>query len=118
MHRSGLTTIECLIALVVFTLGILGAVATTALALRLQALGDRAVAASRLSGNVLDSLKSVLAERGGGCDAIGGGTTTLPLGVLATWRVAPESGGLGITLSLKQGARPVTESVWTFTPCR
>lgn len=118
MHRSGLTTIECLMALVVFTLGVLGAVATTALAIRVQASGDRAAAAGRLSGNVLDSLQSVFTERGGRCDAIGGGASTDSRGTVARWQVDPETGGLGITLTLAQAARTVAETVWTFTPCR
>jgi len=117
---DGLTTIECLVALVVFTVGVLGAAAATALALRVEGGGARVAAAARLAGSVLDSLRGELLAQGNRCSAIGAGSAAGSHGIVARWTVAASDGGreVGLVLSFPFPGRVAAETVWTFLPCR
>jgi hypothetical protein len=121
MNRDdiGLTTIECLVALVVFAVGVLGAAATIALALRAEAAGAHAATAARLAGTVLDSLRGVLDAQGGRCSAVASGSAMGTPGTGARWEVSPAVGGqeVNLVLSFPSVGRVSAETAWTFLPC-
>jgi hypothetical protein len=112
-HRNGTSTIECLVAVVVFTVGSLGAVATTGLGLRLAGAGDRAAAAARLARSVFDTLRS--GGPPGPCP--GPGLRTDPSGDSASWSVYPAPGGRDLILVLG-GTGIGRDTVRGFLPCR
>jgi hypothetical protein len=118
--NDGLTTVECLIALLILAIGVLGSAATTALALRAEAAGERAATAARLVGSVLDSLRGVVAAGGGRCSGVGSGSVTGTHGTAGRWAVAQTAGGREVALVLAFPAmgRVRAETAWTFLPCR
>ena len=119
LGTSGLTTVECLVALLLATSGLLGAVGTVALSVRLEGRGSSAAAAARWSLAVLDSLQGVAGRAGGHCAAIGSGGSTGPRGASARWTVLPA--GRGVALSLQLAYPTVTgphvDSVLGFISC-
>ena len=116
----GFTTIECLVALVVFAVGVLGAAGTMALAWRIEMAGERAAVAARIGGSLLDSLRGVVTAGEGHCVGLSGGAQQGPHGTRAGWTTAPATGGLevSLTLSFRSLAATSTDTVWTFIPCR
>jgi hypothetical protein len=117
--NTGLTTVECLVALMVFTVGVLGAAATTALALRAEAAGERAATAARLAGTVLDSLRGAVDAQGGRCFGVASGSAMGSHGTAARWVVSPAGGGreVNLVLSFSSMGRVSAETAWTFIPC-
>lgn len=88
MHRShsGFSTVEVLVALIVFDLGLLGAVSTTALTARLLT-----EARNRARGTVaiterIELVRST-AQAPGGCVTLTGGTQSLGVGLSEQWTV-------------------------------
>lgn len=119
LGTSGLTTVECVVALLLATCGLLGAVGTVALSIRLEGRGSRSAAAARWSLSVMDSLRGAAARSGGQCAAIGSGTSTGPRGASARWTA--RAAGRGVALSLQLTYPTVTgvhvDSVPGFIPC-
>ncbi len=117
--NTGLTTVECLVALLIFAVGVLGAAATTALALRAEAAGERAATAARLAGTVLDSLRGALDAQGGRCSAVASGSAIGTPGTGARWDISPAAGGreVNLVLSFPSMGRASAETAWTFLPC-
>ena len=116
---GGFTTVECLVALIVFAVGVLGAAGTMALAWRAEMAGERAALAARLGGSVLDSLRGVVVADGGRCDQLAGGVSDGPHGIRAAWAVLPSASGREaiLTLSFRSLAVTATDTAWTFIPC-
>jgi Tfp pilus assembly protein PilV len=120
LGRDGLTTVECLIALVVFTVGMLGAAGTTALAVRQGAAGTRAASAARLAVATLDSLRGSVSAAGGRCSALASGSATGQHATSAEWTVSPERAGRAVRLTVSY---PTTsgrhrDALWSFLSCR
>lgn len=117
---SGFSTIEVMVALVVFTIGVLGAAGTLALAWRTEMAGERASVASRVAGSVLDSLRTEVLHRQGRCTAVSAGTARGPHATSVSWRPSASAGGREIWLTLSFGslAATATDTVWSFVPCR
>ncbi len=102
MLRSthGSSTIESLVALIVFAVGALGASGVMALSLRLSTEGDRAAAAARLLSDEANRLRASLSANGGRCSGVAGSSRQTPLGVLATSAVSPVQGGLSLRIAV------------------
>lgn len=117
---DGFTTVECLVALIVFAVGVLGTAGAMALAWRAETAGERAALAARLGGSLLDSLRGVVVADGGRCDGLSGGGSDGPRGIRATWSVVPSAAGREtiLTLSFRSLAGTATDTAWTFIPCR
>lgn len=116
----GFSTIEVMVALVVFTIGVLGAAGTVVLAWRTEMAGERASVASRVAGSVLDSLRTEVLHRQGRCTGMVAGADSGPHGTSVSWRTRVSAGGreIWLTLSFASLAAIVTDTVWSFVPCR
>lgn len=115
-RSAGFSTIECLIALVILSLGVLGSAGTMGLAVRSVHAGAAASAAARLVTSIRDSLAL---EAGVGCDRVGPGSAQGPTAVRADWRAAATSGGTNVELTV---TRPglghwATDTLVLFLPC-
>ena len=91
--QQGFTTIDCLVAMVVFTIGALGAATTAALAIRLAHEGSQMARAGRL---VADESARITADIAGAAGACSGATPGARLGqsgiqLISTLR--PAAGG-------------------------
>lgn len=93
----GFSTIECLIALLVFSIGALGSVGTVALSLRTAQEGTAATAVARRAASVLDSLRAAVASPGAPCSGVTAGAVTTTAGEVR-WQLAPATGGRLIDL--------------------
>jgi hypothetical protein len=116
---SGFSTVECLVALMLFALGILGSAGTMAMAIRTVHAGAAAAAAARLVISLKDSLAAVIQE-GGSCAPLGAGTASGPYAVEAAWRTSPAVGGSEIELTVTRPALrgPVVDTIVSFVACR
>jgi Tfp pilus assembly protein PilV len=119
-RRAGFSTIECLIALVVLTIGILGSAGTMGLAVRAVHTGAAAATAARLVVSLRDSLESLVRATGGSCAALAGGSSAGAHAVRATWRAAGGRGGQEIELTVTRFAlrHGAADTVRMFIPCR
>ena len=115
----GFSTIECLVALLVLSVGLLGAAGTMALAWRAEAAGERAGLAAGLAGWVLDSLQAHTLSDQGRCDGLRSGSATGDRGTRANWAATPSRGGREIRLTLvyRSLVATATDSGWEFIPC-
>jgi prepilin-type N-terminal cleavage/methylation domain-containing protein len=115
----GFSIIECLVALVVFAVGVLGAAGTIALAERSGAEGARAVAAAELALVTLDSLR-VASAAGHGCSALAPGVWSGREGTTAQWTIFSTSSGVDVRLVVAyptvRGNR--ADTLWSAFPCR
>jgi len=120
LRQSGFSTVECLMALVVFTLGMLGAVGTVAVSIRLEAQGAVAAEASRWSAGLLDSLRTAVAQSGGRCSAVVSATRSGAHGLSAQWQVRGVAHGAEIQLQLSAPLRGRShrDTLNGFVPCR
>lgn len=96
-HR-GFSTVECLVALVILSIGALGAAATSAYALRTVGEGNRAVRAARLLAAQTGQLRLKVRQASGSCLLLTGGLALGPHGERLTWQVGPAQGGRQLTL--------------------
>jgi hypothetical protein len=94
LSTRGISVIECLVALTVFSVGALGTVGTLALSTRLAGEARRATGAARQLAGELDRLELLVAVSGGACPA----TLPAPLssltGATIVWQAQPAPGGL------------------------
>ncbi len=118
--RSGFSTVEVLMALVVFAIGALGAAGSMALAWRAELAGESAAVAARAAGSVLDSLRAEVTAGAGRCDRLTSGWRIASQQVTLDWSTAPAGGGreIYLGLSLPSIAAAASDTVWTFIACR
>jgi Tfp pilus assembly protein PilV len=117
--QAGFSTIECLLALVILTIGILGSAGTMGLAVRAAHAGAAAATAARLIVSLRDSLQSLVVASGGACSTLAGGSATAAHAVRATWVATVDPGGREIMLRVTRPAlRTATDSLVVFIPCR
>jgi type IV pilus modification protein PilV len=103
--RFAFTLAEVLVAIVVFSVGILGLAATGSF-LVVQVRDAQAIThAATLAGNVLDSLRATP------CSAVAGGTRSLG-GATAVWTAAPAARVIAVTATL---AIPYRRPPWQMT---
>jgi prepilin-type N-terminal cleavage/methylation domain-containing protein len=93
-NRDGLTLAECLVALVLLAVGIMGATGVVAAAWRVERAGDDAALAARRLVSVADSLAGV-----GSCAAIRAGSATWDR-VTVAWAVALRAGHADVKLTV------------------
>ncbi len=97
-HHRGFSTIECLVALVILSVGALGAAVTSAFALRTVGEGNRAVRAARLLAAQTGQLRLQVRQAGGSCLVLTSGQAFGPHGEHLTWQVGAAQGGRHLTL--------------------
>lgn len=117
---GGFTIIECLVALVVFSVGVLAAAGTTALALRAVLEGEGAAAAAGLARSTLDSLRFQVASAGGECSAAASGSASGPRGTTVDWALTAALHGRSLRLVV---AFPTVrgrhaDTLWSHLSCR
>jgi type II secretory pathway pseudopilin PulG len=113
--RSGLTTVECLVALVVFSLGALGAAGTGALALRTAGEGWRASASARVAAARIDSLRLARLP----CGVSRSGSRQLPGGIAEQWSAQAAGRGHVVVVVITRAAPrgPVRDSIESYLTC-
>jgi len=120
LGAGGFSIIECLMALVVFTVGVLAAAGTTALAVRASGEGESAAAAAGLARGTLDSLRYQVAVAGGECAAAASGAGSGPRGTTLAWTVTAAPHGLGVMLIVTfptvRGLK--ADTLWSHLSCR
>lgn len=116
--RRGFSTIEVLIALVIFSVGVLGTLGAMALAWRADLAGETMAAAARVAGSVLDSLRGTVASAGGSCASLSAGRDSSNR-VEVDWLLRPTRGGQEITLVLSWPLPQAqsSDTAWSFLPC-
>jgi hypothetical protein len=92
--------VECLVALVVCSLGALGAAGTAALGVRIAANGNHVAAAARLTEEVVGALRLRLRLAQGSCAALTPGSRIGPSGLAVNTALTPVRGGVGVILTV------------------
>ena len=107
--RSGFSTVESLVALVVLMIGVAGAGASSVLAIR---VAHRAHLRSRLALYAEDRLEWLERQSRDPltCQALADSSLTHPEGILEHWGVVAAPRGWLVTLSLSAPSRPTWEN--------
>ncbi len=121
MARSsrGVSTVECLVALTVFSLGALGAAGTVALGIRASASGNHLGTATRLAQEVIEEAHQRLTMGQQSCAVLGPGRRNGPGGEVVSWGLVAVDGGARLVMALSY-ATPVgqhTDSIKSFLRC-
>lgn len=120
LTARGFSTVECLVALTLFSLGALGAAGTIALGIRTAASGTHLSRATRIAGEVQDMMRYRLRTSQRSCSLVTPGRRIGPAGEVVDWSVAPASGGVRLVISLTY-ATPTghgTDSIPGFLRCQ
>jgi|SRR5690242_13733733 hypothetical protein len=119
-RSAGFSTIECLLALVIFAVGILGSAGTLGLAIRSVQAGAAAASTARLALSLRDSLAARVRAAGDDCGVLAGGRSEAPHGVSASWRVTASGGGSRIELTVSRPGLQglAADTLIAFVPCR
>jgi type II secretory pathway component PulJ len=117
--QDGFTTLEALLALVVFTLGALGATASVAFATRLAQEGSQAARAGRLLQEESARLVAEIAGAGGSCAAARPGSRTGQAGLQLSSTLFPVMRGrdLRMVITYPTAGGPHTDSASGFLVC-
>ena len=91
--QKGFTTIDCLVAMVVFTIGVLGATTTAALAIRLAHEGSQMARAGRLVADESARITADIAGAAGACSGATPGARFGQSGIQLTSTLRPAAGG-------------------------
>jgi len=113
---QGMATLECLVAIVVLALGVLGASATGLLTLRSLREARLDAHAAIHARNRLE----LLVRKGRDpnlCFTLGGGTATHTDGVTERWQTGPTDRGFRVTLELSRGVPPRVDTLTTRIWC-
>lgn len=116
---AGFSTIECLVALVILAVGILGSAGTMGLAVRSVHAGAAASNAARLVLSVRDSLAAQVRLSGGRCGGLTAGGARGPHDVGALWQVSTAAGGATVELTVTRPSLRgrATDTLNAFLPC-
>ena len=118
--ERGFSTVECLIALTLVSVGLLGALGTFSAAIRLGHRGDHAAAGARLLVDAMGRLRAGLERANGRCAPLAGdGVVWAASGERVDWSLDPVAGGLTVrlTLAYPTESREVSDTSWSFLPC-
>lgn len=119
IHRNGFTTVDCLVALILVSVGVLSTTATVALAIRAAAEGSHAARAARLLLAESARLSADLARGGGACAALTPGLRLGQAGLRLFSSATAAAGGrsvqLVVTYPTVRGQH--TDTASTFLPC-
>lgn len=115
---SGFSLVELLLALVVFSIGALGAAGTFAWALRATTAGTHAAHVARLTAMALGTVRGP-AGAGAPCAALPAPSLTGPGGESAVATLAPAAGGVTLLIALRYPAHAGirNDTVWSFVRC-
>jgi hypothetical protein len=116
--RSGTTSIEALVALAVFSIGILGATATMAAGVRALGLGRHTNRLAWRARSIAGMIKAQNATDRR-CAVLTGGVDSLPGGAAVHWSLLPAAGGMYLLLvtSLPPPTLGPGDTAWVFLPC-
>ncbi|MEO8140346.1 MAG: hypothetical protein ABI742_11910 [Gemmatimonadota bacterium] len=118
-RAGGFSTVECLVAITLFSIGALGAAGSTALGVRAYSRGTHVAAAARLAGEVIVDLRHRLRIGQLSCARLSPGSRNTPAGEVVSWALTPVSRGVEVRLALSY-ATPVgqhTDSAEVFLRC-
>jgi Tfp pilus assembly protein PilV len=119
MNRDGFTTVDCLVALTLFSVGVLGTTATVALAIRAAAEGSHAARAARLLLAESARLSANVSRGAGACSAATPGYRLGQAGLRllssATAAVGGQRVQMIVTYPTVRGQH--TDTASTFLPC-
>ncbi len=119
---AGLSTIEVLLAIMVFAIGVLGAAGGLAHGLRATALGSHQAEAARAGASVLAELAVTARQGAAPCAGLPTPGRAGPGGEQATVVLVPQGGGGGVAVQLllrypgPSGNR--TDTLWSFLRCQ
>ena len=117
--RNGFTTVDCLVALILVSVGVLSTTATVALAIRAAAEGSQAARAARLLLSESARLSADLARGAGACAALTPGRRPGQAGLRLFSSATAATGGRSVQLVVVyptvRGQH--TDSASTFLPC-
>jgi hypothetical protein len=111
--------VEALIALVLFTMGVLAVAGVAAASLRSASAGARSGRAAWLALASAGELQR-LAARGGSCAGFSAATRNAPGGTTLSWSFRPEAHGLAVVFvgTYPASGRSRSDTMWSFVPCR
>jgi hypothetical protein len=118
-RAGGFSTVECLIAITLFSVGALGAAGSAALGVRAYSRGTHVAAAARLAGEVIVDLRHRLRIRQLSCNGVSPGSRNAPSGEAVSWVLTSVNRGVEVSLALSY-ATPVgqhTDSAEVFLRC-
>ncbi|HTS89812.1 MAG TPA: hypothetical protein VMG41_15065 [Gemmatimonadales bacterium] len=118
--ERGFSTVECLVAVTLVSVGVLGALGTLSAAIRLGHRGDHAAAGARLLVETMGRLQADLGRANGRCAPLAGdGAVWAGSGERVDWSLVPVAGGLTVrlTLAYPTESREVSDTSWSFLPC-
>lgn len=110
--RGGFTVVELLVAMMVFAIGVLGLVATTATVTRLMGGATRQTLAATTAQSRLEKL------RGSPCATLASGADTVR-GIVSVWTVTPVTRGVNVTetVTFKTSGGSRSRVYMTTIPC-
>jgi Tfp pilus assembly protein PilV len=115
----GVSTVECLVALTLFSLGALGAAGTITLGIRTAATGTHLSSATRMAGEAFEAAQSQLRSGRQSCSVLRAGSRNGPGGETISWTVQPAVRGarliIALTYATPTGQR--TDTILGFLRC-
>lgn len=116
--RTGFTTVDGLVAIVLLSIAALGAAGTMARSARILGVANRRAAAARATERVMEQLGARLRAAGSRCTAVGPGVSSSAEAVVS-WTPAAVAGGLELTLvTVHPGSLQLrSDTLWLFMTC-
>lgn len=119
-RAGGFSTVECLVAITLFSVGALGAAGSAALGVRAYSRGTHVAVAARLAGEVIVDLRHSLRIGQLSCAGLSPGSRNAPTGEIVSWTLTSVSRGVEVNLALTY-ATPIgqhIDSAEVFLRCR
>jgi hypothetical protein len=116
--RSGFSTVDGVLAIVLLSLAALGAGGAMARSARALGQANREVAAARTTEQVIERLRGTLSAAGDRCGGIGSGSIVAgPTGV--SWSPTPVTAGIDLRVITTYPGfqRPRSDTLRAFLPC-
>lgn len=114
---AGVTIVECLVALVLLSIGVLSAAGTVGASARLLRTGDEETAAARRVLSIVDSLRAAVARGGGTCASLSSGSAQ-DRGIEVNWATGAAASGAAVELTVAYPGRAHRDTVATRIGCR